>query len=249
MHYEPVISFRSVNKYWSDNHVLRDITLDIRKGEIIVIFGPSGSGKSTLIRCINGLENIQEGRIMVENIPVQEELGTLPQIRLRVGMIFQHFNLFPHLTVLENCTVSPRLTLRMKRAQAEKLALEHLSRIQINHLAERYPDELSGGQKQRVAIARALCMQPHILLFDEPTSALDPEMVNEVLNVMIELANSGMTMICVTHEMNFARKVAHRMIFLDGGRIIQDDTPDAIFSDQAVSQVSQFIKSIQSHRS
>lgn len=241
---DPVVMLDSVNKYWGSNHVLRDVSLRVCRGERVVIFGPSGSGKSTLIRCINGLDNIQGGRIAVDGIPVERRLGTLSLIRRRVGMIFQQFNLFPHLTVLENCTVAPTMVLRIKDAEAERLALDFLARVHVVDQAHKYPSELSGGQQQRAAIARALCMNPTVLLFDEPTSALDPEMVGEVLDVMIELANSGRTMICVTHEMGFARRVAHRMIFIDQGRILQDDPPEVIFSGSPAPQISRFINRI-----
>jgi general L-amino acid transport system ATP-binding protein len=226
----PAIRLEGVNKWFGALHVLRDINLTVAQGERVVVCGPSGSGKSTMIRCINRLEQHQEGRIVVDNIELTDDLRSLDAIRREVGMVFQSFNLFPHLTVLENCTLAPIWVRRMPKKEAEELAMEYLERVRIPEQALKYPGQLSGGQQQRVAIARALCMKPKIMLFDEPTSALDPEMVNEVLDVMIDLARDGMTMAVVTHEMGFARQVANRVIFMDQGQIIED-VPKADFFD------------------
>ncbi len=219
-----------VNKWFGAFHVLRDVNLNVARGERIVICGPSGSGKSTLIRCINRLEAHQSGRIIVDGIELGDDLRQVDQVRSEVGMCFQHFNLFPHLTILENCTLAPIWVRKMPKREAEELAMAFLAKVRIPDQAHKYPGQLSGGQQQRVAIARALCMRPRIMLFDEPTSALDPEMVKEVLDTMVELANDGMTMLCVTHEMGFARQVADRVIFMDEGQIIEVATPEAFFS-------------------
>src|SRR5437899_4197262 len=210
-----IVGINALNKWYGDFHVLRDINLDVAKGERIVICGPSGSGKSTLIRCINALEEFQEGAIVVDGIELGPNLRRVDEVRREVGMVFQSFNLFPHLTVLENCTLAPIWVRKMPRADAERAAMRYLERVHIAEQAQKYPGQLSGGQQQRVAIARSLCMSPKIMLFDEPTSALDPEMVKEVLDTMVSLANEGMTMLCVTHEMGFARQVADRVIFMD----------------------------------
>jgi len=211
----PMIEIAGLNKWYGDFHVLRDIDLTVAQGERIVICGPSGSGKSTLIRCINHLEEHQEGRIVVNGLPMTRDVKRIEQIRRNVGMVFQHFNLFPHLSVLDNCCISQTWVQKKPRGEAERTAMEILERVQIADQARKYPGQLSGGQQQRVAIARALCMQPEVMLFDEPTSALDPEMIKEVLDVMVELAQDGMTMLCVTHEMGFAKTVADRVIFMD----------------------------------
>jgi general L-amino acid transport system ATP-binding protein len=220
-----------VNKWYGDFHVLRDIDLEILRGERIVVCGPSGSGKSTMIRCINRLEEHQQGRIIVDGIELTNDLKKIDEVRREVGMVFQHFNLFPHLTILENCTLAPIWVRRIPKKNAEALAMHYLARVKIPEQANKYPGQLSGGQQQRVAIARALCMSPKIMLFDEPTSALDPEMVKEVLDTMVTLADEGMTMICVTHEMGFARQVANRVIFMDAGQIIEAHEPKEFFAN------------------
>src|SRR5213075_187246 len=216
-----IVSITGLNKWYGDFHVLRDINLDVARGERIVICGPSGSGKSTLIRCINALEEFQEGEIVVDDIELGPNLRRVDEVRREVGMVFQHFNLFPHLTVLENCTLAPIWVRKMAKIDAEEIARHYLSRVRIPEQADKYPGQLSSGQQQRVAIARALCMQPKIMLFDEPTSALDPEMVKEVLDTMVGLALDGMTMVVVTHEMGFARRVAHRVVFMDAGQVVE----------------------------
>ncbi|MDP4822850.1 MAG: amino acid ABC transporter ATP-binding protein, partial [Aestuariivirgaceae bacterium] len=222
---EVVIEIEGMNKWYGEFHVLRDINLTVHRGERIVICGPSGSGKSTLIRCINRLEEHQKGRIVVDGIELSDDLKKVDEVRREVGMVFQHFNLFPHLTVLENCTLAPIWVRKTPKAEAEAQAMKYLERVKIPEQALKYPGQLSGGQQQRVAIARSLCMNPRVMLFDEPTSALDPEMIKEVLEVMVDLAESGMTMICVTHEMAFARQVANRVIFMDQGQIVEQNTP------------------------
>ncbi|MCL2308664.1 MAG: amino acid ABC transporter ATP-binding protein [Proteobacteria bacterium] len=224
-----MLSFEGVNKWFGPFHVLRDIHLDVRRGERIVVCGPSGSGKSTLIRCVNGLENYQQGRIIFEGELVGDDVKALEAVRRRVGFVFQHFNLFPHLTVLQNLTLAPVSVQKIPRTEAEAFAMEQLKRVRIAEQALKHPAQLSGGQQQRVAIARALCMRPDILLFDEPTSALDPEMVKEVLDVIVDLANQGSTMIVVTHEMGFARRVADRVVFIDDGQVLEIAPPDAFF--------------------
>ena len=224
-----IISIRNVSKSFGAVRVLRDVTLDVARGERIVICGPSGSGKSTLINCVNGLQDYDAGEVRVEGVVVSEREGTAHEIRALVGMVFQQFNLFPHLTVLENCMVGPRLVLKLTRSEAAERAKAMLERVRITDQTYKRPDELSGGQQQRVAIARALCMQPRVMLFDEPTSSLDPEMIKEVLDVMIELAGSGMTMIVVTHEMGFARHVADRILMMDLGKIVIDAPPEQFF--------------------
>jgi general L-amino acid transport system ATP-binding protein len=224
------VEIAGLNKWYGDFHVLRDIDLVVAKGERIVICGPSGSGKSTLIRCINGLEEHQQGRIVVDGIELTGERAAIERVRRNVGMVFQHFNLFSHLSVLENCTLAPIHVRKMPKGEAEDLARRYLERVRIADQAQKYPAQLSGGEQQRVAIARSLCMSPSIMLFDEPTSALDPELVKEVLDTIIGLAEEGMTMLCVTHEMGFARQVANRMVFMDGGEILEINRPDAFFS-------------------
>ncbi|WP_435541299.1 amino acid ABC transporter ATP-binding protein, partial [Azospirillum sp. ST 5-10] len=233
-----------VNKWYGEFHVLRNIDLTVRRGERIVICGPSGSGKSTLIRCLNRLEEHQKGRIVIDGIELTGNLKNIELVRREVGMVFQHFNLFPHLTVLENCTLAPVWVRRRPKAEAEAEALKYLERVQIADQAHKYPGQLSGGQQQRVAIARSLCMNPRIMLFDEPTSALDPEMVKEVLDVMVGLASSGMTMLCVTHEMGFAKSVADRVIFMDRGEIVEQNTPGEFFSNPKSDRTKLFLSQI-----
>ena len=240
----PAISLQKVNKWYGSMHVLRDVTLDVALGERVVVCGPSGSGKSTLIRCINRLEEHQEGRITVDGIELSDDLKALDAIRREVGMVFQSFNLFPHLTILENCTLAPIWVRKMPKKQAEELAMEYLTRVRIPEQAGKYPGQLSGGQQQRVAIARALCMQPKIMLFDEPTSALDPEMIKEVLDTMVMLAGTGMTMICVTHEMGFARQVADRVVFMDRGEIVEQGVPETIFENPQTDRLKTFLSQI-----
>ncbi|WP_051240727.1 ATP-binding cassette domain-containing protein [Tepidiphilus margaritifer] len=242
-----MILMEHVNKWYHDFHVLKDIDLTVMAGERIVICGPSGSGKSTLIRCINRLEAHQRGRIVVDGIELTEDVKAIDAIRREVGMVFQHFNLFPHLTVLENCTLAPIWVKKMPKKEAEALALQYLQRVRIADQAHKYPGQLSGGQQQRVAIARALCMKPKIMLFDEPTSALDPEMVKEVLDTMIELAAEGMTMLCVTHEMGFARTVADRVIFMDRGEIVEQAPPEEFFLHPKEERTRRFLGQILHH--
>jgi general L-amino acid transport system ATP-binding protein len=242
-----IVSITGLNKWYGDFHVLRDINLDVGKGERIVICGPSGSGKSTLIRCINRLEEHQKGKIIVEGIELTNDIRQIDKIRSEVGMVFQSFNLFPHLTVLDNLCLAPVWVKKMPRAEAEKVATQYLQRVKIPEQAAKYPGQLSGGQQQRVAIARALCMNPHIMLFDEPTSALDPEMVKEVLDTMIELAKGGMTMLCVTHEMGFARSVADRVIFMDKGEIVEQGTPKEFFANPKSDRTKLFLSQILNH--
>ncbi|WP_422023877.1 amino acid ABC transporter ATP-binding protein [Pyruvatibacter mobilis] len=241
---EKAIEIRSMNKWYGDFHVLRDIDLDVFKGERIVICGPSGSGKSTLIRCVNRLEQHQKGRIIVDGIEMTDDLKKVDEIRREVGMVFQHFNLFPHMTVLDNCTLAPIWVRKMPRRQAEEQAMEYLERVRIPEQAHKYPGQLSGGQQQRVAIARSLCMNPRIMLFDEPTSALDPEMIKEVLDVMVSLAEDGMTMLVVTHEMGFARTVANRVIFMDDGQIVEMNEPEEFFSNPQNERTKLFLSQI-----
>lgn len=243
----PMIEIVGLNKWYGDFHVLRDIDLTVARGERIVICGPSGSGKSTLIRCINHLEEHQEGRIVVNGVPMTRDVKRIEQIRRHVGMVFQHFNLFPHLSVLDNCCISQTWVQKKPRAEAQRTAKEILERVQIADQAHKYPGQLSGGQQQRVAIARALCMQPEVMLFDEPTSALDPEMIKEVLDVMVELAREGMTMLCVTHEMGFAKTVADRVIFMDQGQIIEQAPPERFFNDPQSERTQLFLSQILGH--
>jgi general L-amino acid transport system ATP-binding protein len=238
------VDMQGVNKWFGALHVLRDVTLKVRRGERIVICGPSGSGKSTLIRCINRLEPHHSGRIVVDGVELTGDLKTIDHVRRDVGMVFQQFNLFPHLTILENCTLAPVRVKKVTRKAAHDLALHYLTRVRIGDQAAKYPSQLSGGQQQRAAIARALCMRPKIMLFDEPTSSLDPEMVKEVLNTIRSLADEGMTMLCVTHEMGFARQVADRVIFIDGGQILEDDEPDAFFDAPRHERTRAFLSQI-----
>jgi general L-amino acid transport system ATP-binding protein len=245
---EPIITFEKVNKWYGDNyHVLRDIDLEVTPGERIVICGPSGSGKSTLIRCINRLEEYQEGRLVVHGTHITDDVKAIEKIRKEVGIVFQQFNLFPHLTVLENLTLAPMNVGKVPKAQAEEAAMKQLERVKIAGHAKKYPLQLSGGQQQRVAIARALCLTPKIMLFDEPTSALDPEMINEVLEVMIELAGGGITMLCVTHEMGFAKAVANRVIFMDEGQIVEQAPPEEFFSNPKSDRTKDFLSKILGH--
>jgi len=242
---DAIIRMKDVNKWYGEFHVLRNINLDVARGERIVVCGPSGSGKSTMIRCINRLEEHQQGTIEVDGTELTNDLKNIEAIRRDVGMVFQHFNLFPHLTVLENLTLGPVWVLKQPRAEAEATAMKYLERVRIPEQAGKYPGQLSGGQQQRVAIARSLCMNPKVMLFDEPTSALDPEMVKEVLDVMVSLAEeSGMTMLCVTHEMGFARKVADRVIFMDRGEIIEQNSPDAFFDNPQSDRTKLFLSQI-----
>ncbi len=241
---QPAIVMEGVNKWFGSLHVLRDINLTVRAKERVVVCGPSGSGKSTLIRCINRLEVHQEGQIIVDGTELSDDLRALDEIRRDVGMVFQSFNLFPHLTILENCTLAPLWVRKMPKADAEELAMNFLTRVKIPEQARKYPGQLSGGQQQRVAIARALCMRPKIMLFDEPTSALDPEMIKEVLDTMIELAGSGMTMVVVTHEMGFARQVADRVIFMDQGEIVESGPPAAMFENPRTDRLQLFLSQI-----
>ena len=244
---EVMISMQAVNKWYGSFHVLRDINLTVHKGERIVICGPSGSGKSTLIRCLNRLEEHQDGQITVQGITLNNDLKNIDEIRRDVGMVFQHFNLFPHLTILENCTLAPIWVRKMPKADAEEIAMKYLERVKIPEQAHKYPGQLSGGQQQRVAIARSLCMEPKLMLFDEPTSALDPEMIKEVLDTMVSLAEDGMSMICVTHEMGFARKVANRVIFMDEGQIVEQNVPEAFFNNPQSDRTKLFLSQILDH--
>ena len=244
---EAIVSFEKVNKWFGQFHVLRDIDLQVRKGERIVICGPSGSGKSTLIRCINRLEEHQQGRITVAGIELGEDLRAIDQVRKQVGMVFQQFNLFPHLTVLENLTLAPIQVSKLSVEAATERAMQQLERVRIAEQAHKYPLQLSGGQQQRVAIARALCLTPQVMLFDEPTSALDPEMIKEVLDVMVELAEQGITMLCVTHEMGFAKAVADRVIFMDQGQIVEQNSPQAFFDNPQHDRTKDFLAKIIGH--
>jgi general L-amino acid transport system ATP-binding protein len=241
---EVAVDLIGVNKWYADFHVLKDINLRVMKGERIVIAGPSGSGKSTMIRCINALEEHQKGKIIVDGIELTNDLKKIDEVRKEVGMVFQHFNLFPHLTILENLTLGPIWVRKMPKAEAERIAMHYLERVKIPEQAKKYPGQLSGGQQQRVAIARSLCMNPHVMLFDEPTSALDPEMVKEVLDVMVSLAEGGMTMLCVTHEMGFARQVANRVIFMDQGQIIEQNDPEEFFLHPQHERTKLFLSQI-----
>ena len=244
---EVMINMDNVNKWYGSFHVLRDINLTVHKGERIVICGPSGSGKSTLIRCLNRLEEHQAGTINVQGIEINNDLKNIDEIRRDVGMVFQHFNLFPHLTILENCTLAPIWVRKMPKADAEEIAMKYLTRVKIPEQAHKYPGQLSGGQQQRVAIARSLCMEPKLMLFDEPTSALDPEMMKEVLDTMVQLAEDGMSMICVTHEMGFARQVANRVIFMDEGQIVEQNEPEAFFNNPQSERTKLFLSQILDH--
>lgn len=243
----PIIKIRRASKFFGSFQALKDVSLDVDLGERVVVCGPSGSGKSTLIRCINRLEKHESGQIMVDGTELSDSRESLAKVRTTVGMVFQQFNLFPHLTVLENLTLGPRRALKISDNEATERAMDYLERVRIPDQADKYPRQLSGGQQQRVAIARSLCMEPRILLFDEPTSALDPEMINEVLDVMVELAESGMTMICVTHEMGFARKVADKMVFMDHGEIVETSDTESFFTKPKSDRCQDFLEKILRH--
>jgi len=243
----PAVEMRNVNKWYGPYHALKDINLTVAKGEKIVVCGPSGSGKSTMIRTINQLEEHQSGEILINGAPINADAPNIEAMRREVGMCFQHFNLFPHLSILENCTLAPMLARKIPQAEAEETAMQFLDKVQIGDQALKYPGQLSGGQQQRVAIARALCMKPEILLFDEPTSALDPEMIGEVLDVMVTLAREGMTMVCVTHEMGFARKVADRVLFMDAGEIIEENDPETFFIAPSSDRTRTFLDQVLTH--
>nr|WP_315465808.1 amino acid ABC transporter ATP-binding protein [uncultured Rhodoferax sp.] len=246
--HEPLITFHKVNKWYGDHfHVLRDIDLTVTRGERIVVCGPSGSGKSTMIRCINRLEEHQQGKLIVDGVELSNDVKAIDDVRKKVGMVFQQFNLFPHLSVLENLTLSPMWVGKMPKKEAEEKAMVQLERVRIANQAHKYPLQLSGGQQQRVAIARALCLKPKIMLFDEPTSALDPEMIKEVLDVMIEMASEGITMLCVTHEMSFAKAVADRVIFMDQGQIVEQNTPHEFFNHPQNERSRDFLSKILGH--
>ncbi|CDX35600.1 amino-acid transporter subunit; ATP-binding component of ABC superfamily [Mesorhizobium plurifarium] len=243
----PAVRIENLDKYYGSFHALRKINLSVKRGERIVVCGPSGSGKSTMIRCINRLEQHNGGRITVLGTELNDDVGNIDEIRREVGMVFQHFNLFPHMTVLENCMIAPMIVRKRPRAEAETTARRYLEKVRIPEQAMKFPGQLSGGQQQRVAIARALCMQPQIMLFDEPTSALDPEMIAEVLDVMVRLASEGMTMICVTHEMGFARRVADRVIFMDAGEIVEEAPPEEFFTSCRNERTRQFLSQVLGH--
>ncbi len=240
----PIITIENMHKWYGDFHVLKDINLTVKKGERIVICGPSGSGKSTLIRCINRLEEHQRGKIIVDGIELTNDLKNIEKIRTEVGMVFQHFNLFPHLTILENLTLGPIWVRKTPKKEAEEIAMYYLEKVRIAEQAHKFPGQLSGGQQQRVAIARSLCMKPNAMLFDEPTSALDPEMVKEVLDVMISLAQDGMTMLVVSHEMGFAKSVAHRVLFMDGGEVLEENNPEEFFNNPQHERTQLFLSQI-----
>ena len=244
---EPLIQMQHVGKHFGDFQALKDINLNVKKGERIVVCGPSGSGKSTMIRCINRLEKHDEGKIIIDGIELTDELKDLNAVRREVGMVFQSFNLFPHMTIIKNLMLAQRLVRKTPKAEAHEVAMRYLERVKIPEQADKYPIQLSGGQQQRVAIARALCMKPEVILFDEPTSALDPEMINEVLDVMVDLAKDGMTMICVTHEMGFARSVADRVIFMDAGEIVEEAEPETFFKHPKNDRTKLFLSQILSH--
>ncbi|RNF51733.1 amino acid ABC transporter ATP-binding protein [Marinomonas hwangdonensis] len=244
---EAIIEFKDVNKWYGDFHVLKNINFSIKKGERIVVCGPSGSGKSTMIRCINRLEEHQKGIISVDGVEMNDNLKNIEAIRKDVGMIFQHFNLFPHLSILENLTLAPIWVRKKPKKEAEEMAMHYLERVKIANQALKYPGQLSGGQQQRVAIARGLCMEPRIMLFDEPTSALDPEMIKEVLDVMVQLADEGMTMVCVTHEMGFAKKVADRVVFMDAGEVVESNEPHEFFNNPQHDRTQMFLSQILNH--
>ncbi len=243
----PIVRFEKVNKWYANFHVLRDIDLDVKRGERIVICGPSGSGKSTLIRCVNRLEEHQQGRLLVDGVELTDNVKAIEAVRRSVGMVFQQFNLFPHLTVLENLTLAPTWVGKLPLREAREKALTQLERVRIAEQANKYPLQLSGGQQQRVAIARALCLTPKIMLLDEPTSALDPEMIKEVLDVMVELAGQGITMLCVTHEMGFARSIADRVVFMDQGQIVEQNAPEAFFAHPENERTREFLSKILNH--
>ena len=242
-----IISMTKINKFYDDFHVLKNINFSVKKGEIVVVCGPSGSGKSTLIRCINGLEDIDDGDIIVDNIDIHASKKNLQTIRSEVGMVFQHFNLFPHLTILENITIAPTLVKNMNKKEVKKIAMDLLEKVKLADKANSYPADLSGGQKQRVAIARSLAMKPKIILFDEPTSALDPETIGDVLSVMKDLAHENFTIVCVTHEMGFAKEVGHRIVFMDHGVIIEENTPEEFFNNPSSDRAKKFLNEILTH--
>ncbi|MFT4715066.1 MAG: general L-amino acid transport system ATP-binding protein [Paracoccaceae bacterium] len=244
---EVAIQIGNMNKWYGTFHVLKDINLTVQRGERIVVCGPSGSGKSTLIRCINALEEHQEGQIIVDGTELSSDLKNIDTIRSEVGMVFQHFNLFPHLSILDNLTLAPIWVRNTPKKEAEEIAMHYLEKVKIPEQADKFPGQLSGGQQQRVAIARSLCMKPRIMLFDEPTSALDPEMIKEVLDIMVELAEDGMTMICVTHEMGFARQVANRVIFMDAGQIVEENEPEEFFNNPQSDRTKLFLSQILGH--
>jgi polar amino acid transport system ATP-binding protein len=244
---EPIIQMKKINKYYGDFHALKNIDFNVKKGEVVVVCGPSGSGKSTLIRCINRLEEIENGTIIVDGQNLYDKKTNINKLRQEVGMVFQHFNLFPHLSILENITLAPIKVRKIPKEEAKKMAMELLERVKIPHQSEKYPSELSGGQKQRVAIARTLAMKPKIILFDEPTSALDPEMIGEVLDVMKELARDKYTIVCVTHEMGFAREVADRIVFMDAGEIVEENTPEEFFKNPKTDRAKKFLNEILHH--
>ena len=244
---EKIIQMKNINKYFDNFHVLKNINFEVNKGEVVVVCGPSGSGKSTLIRCINRLEDIDSGKIIVNGKDLYDKKTKINKLRQEVGMVFQHFNLFPHLTILENITIAPIKVKKTPKKEAEKLAMELLERVKIPHQAHKYPSELSGGQKQRVAIARTLAMKPKIILFDEPTSALDPEMIGEVLDVMKSLAKENYTIVCVTHEMGFAKEVSDRIVFMDEGEIIEENTPNQFFNNPKSKRAKKFLSEILHH--
>lgn len=242
-----IISMKNIDKYYDDFHVLKNVDFSVKKGEIVVICGPSGSGKSTLIRCINGLEDIDEGEIIVDDIDIHASKKNLQEIRSEVGMVFQHFNLFPHLTILENITLAPTLVKNIDKNEAKKVAMSLLEKVKLSNKANSYPSDLSGGQKQRVAIARSLAMKPKIILFDEPTSALDPETIGDVLSVMKDLAKENFTIVCVTHEMGFAKEVGDRIVFMDHGVIIEENTPEEFFNNPKSDRARKFLNEILTH--
>ena len=242
-----IISMTKINKFYDDFHVLKNIDFSVKKGEIVVVCGPSGSGKSTLIRCINGLEDIDDGDIIVDNIDIHASKKNLQTIRSEVGMVFQHFNLFPHLTILENITIAPTLVKNMNKKEVQKIAMDLLEKVKLSDKANSYPADLSGGQKQRVAIARSLAMKPKIILFDEPTSALDPETIGDVLSVMKDLAHENFTIVCVTHEMGFAKEVGHRIVFMNHGVIIEEITPEVFFNNPLSDRAKKFLNEILTH--
>lgn len=242
-----IISMTKINKFYDDFHVLKGIDFSVKKGEIVVVCGPSGSGKSTLIRCINGLEEIDDGSIIVDDIDIHASKKNLKEIRSEVGMVFQHFNLFPHLTILENITIAPTLVKNISKDESKKIAMELLKKVKLDHKADSYPGDLSGGQKQRVAIARSLAMKPKVILFDEPTSALDPETIGDVLSVMKDLAKEDFTIVCVTHEMGFAKEVGDRIVFMDDGVVVEENTPDEFFNNPKSPRAKQFLNEILVH--
>ncbi|RAZ78709.1 amino acid ABC transporter ATP-binding protein [Mesorhizobium atlanticum] len=245
--HRPAVRLENLDKYYGTFHALRKVNLSVERGERIVVCGPSGSGKSTMIRCINRLEQHNGGKITVLGTELNDDVANIEGIRREVGMVFQHFNLFPHMTVMENCMIAPMIVRKRPRAEAEATARQYLQKVRIPEQAMKFPGQLSGGQQQRVAIARALCMRPQVMLFDEPTSALDPEMISEVLDVMVTLASEGMTMICVTHEMGFARRVADRVIFMDGGEIVEEAPPEEFFTASRNERTRQFLSQVLGH--